>query len=80
MEGRAHAYLFASKGLKRWDSCAPEAILTAIGGKFTDLYGNFYEYNKNVDPLNKFGVLATAKGVDHLQYLSKIPEDVRNAL
>lgn len=32
MEGKAHAYVFASDGCKRWDTCAPEAILHAVGG------------------------------------------------
>lgn len=32
MEGRASAYVFASPGCKKWDTCAPEAILTAVGG------------------------------------------------
>lgn len=32
VEGRASAYVFASLGCKKWDTCAPEAILTAVGG------------------------------------------------
>lgn len=32
IEGRASAYVFASPGCKKWDTCAPEAILTAVGG------------------------------------------------
>lgn len=32
VEGRASAYVFASPGCKKWDTCAPEAILTAVGG------------------------------------------------
>lgn len=30
MEGKANAYVFASPGCKKWDTCAPEAILTGI--------------------------------------------------
>lgn len=48
MEGRAHAYVFASKGCKKWDTCAPEAVLAAIGGKLTDMDGKQYSYFKNV--------------------------------
>lgn len=32
VEGRASAYVFASPGCKKWDTCAPEAILNAVGG------------------------------------------------
>ena len=33
IEGKAHAYVFPSPGCKKWDTCAPEAILHALGGK-----------------------------------------------
>lgn len=33
IEGKASAYVFASPGCKKWDTCAPEAILHAVGGK-----------------------------------------------
>lgn len=32
VEGKASAYVFASPGCKKWDTCAPEAILHAVGG------------------------------------------------
>lgn len=31
IEGRAHAYVFASNGCRKWDTCAPEAVLTSLG-------------------------------------------------
>ena len=39
MEGEADAYIFPSSGTKKWDTCAPEAILVAAGGELTDIYG-----------------------------------------
>lgn len=33
LEGKASAYVFASPGCKKWDTCAPEAILRAVGGR-----------------------------------------------
>ena len=48
MEGRANVYVFARAGCKKWDSCAPEAVLRATGGELTDLAGNHYAYNKDV--------------------------------
>lgn len=79
-EGKAHAYVFASKGCKKWDTCAPQAVLEAVGGKLTDIFGNEYSYNENVEHPNKGGVFATAKSVDHDYLLAKIPADLKNLL
>uniref|UniRef100_A0A3Q3KD20 3'(2'),5'-bisphosphate nucleotidase 1 n=1 Tax=Monopterus albus TaxID=43700 RepID=A0A3Q3KD20_MONAL len=49
VEGKASAYVFASLGCKKWDTCAPEAILHAVGGKLTDMHGNAYRYDANCD-------------------------------
>ena len=38
IEGKAHAYVFPSPGCKKWDTCAPEAILHALGGKVSKIY------------------------------------------
>lgn len=80
IEGKAHAYVFASKGCKKWDTCAPEAVLASFGGKLTDIHGTPYQYDKNVQHLNARGVLATAPSVEHESLLSKIPEDIRKVL
>ena len=48
IEGKAHAYVFPSPGCKKWDTCAPEAVLHAMGGKLTDIHGNLYDYHKDV--------------------------------
>ena len=37
IEGKAHAYVFPSPGCKKWDTCAPEAILHALGGKVSEI-------------------------------------------
>lgn len=37
--GAADLYMHDGGGAKRWDTCAPEAILKAAGGRFTDLRG-----------------------------------------
>lgn len=46
LEGKAHAYVFASKGCKKWDTCAPEGVLRALGGVLTDIHGKEYDYSK----------------------------------
>ncbi|KAJ8924362.1 hypothetical protein NQ315_007158 [Exocentrus adspersus] len=79
LEGKAHAYVFASKGCKKWDTCAPEAVLEALGGKLTDIHGNHYSYAKDVQFPDSQGIFATARGVDHATLVSKIPQELREA-
>jgi len=78
LEGRCHAYIFASAGCKKWDTCAPEAVLREAGGVLTDMLGQTLLYNHDVDKGNKFGVLATAKKEWHQDYLEKIPQLVKD--
>uniref|UniRef100_A0A7N5P204 3'(2'),5'-bisphosphate nucleotidase 1 n=1 Tax=Ailuropoda melanoleuca TaxID=9646 RepID=A0A7N5P204_AILME len=78
IEGKASAYVFASPGCKKWDTCAPEVILHAVGGKLTDIHGNALQYNKEVKHMNSAGVLATLRNYDY--YASRVPESVKNAL
>jgi 3'(2'), 5'-bisphosphate nucleotidase len=80
IEGRAHAYLFASPGCKKWDTCAPEAVLHAIGGLLTDVHGNLYTYEHDVKRVNSGGTLATALAEEHPWYLSKMADEIRKAL
>ncbi|KAL2718440.1 hypothetical protein V1478_012316 [Vespula squamosa] len=80
LEGEAHAYVFASQGCKKWDTCAPEAVLHAIGGTLTDFYGEKYAYHAETIHPNLRGVLATAPGEAHQWYLNHIPEEVKQNL
>ncbi|XP_041831305.1 3'(2'),5'-bisphosphate nucleotidase 1 isoform X2 [Melanotaenia boesemani] len=78
VEGKASAYVFASPGCKKWDTCAPEAILHTVGGKLTDMYGNPYSYDADVKHMNSAGVLATLH--NHEYYVSRVPQSVLQAL
>lgn len=78
IEGKASAYVFASPGCKKWDTCAPEVILHAVGGKLTDIHGNALQYNKEVKHMNSAGVLAALRNYEY--YASRVPESVKNAL
>ncbi|XP_049788643.1 3'(2'),5'-bisphosphate nucleotidase 1 [Schistocerca nitens] len=80
LEGKAHAYVFASAGCKRWDTCAPEAVLVAAGGQLTDVHGHSYPYNSSTPHQNTAGVLATAPGQDHSWYLRRLPDAIRAML
>jgi len=76
LEGKAHAYVYPSAGCKRWDTAAPEAVLRAAGGELTDVYGNKYSYSKEneKDPLNKYGVFATAPSYNHTEFMKLISD------
>eukprot|EP01084_Bolivina_argentea_P138475 243766_1 len=53
IEGIADAYVFPSRGTKKWDTCAPEAVLLSLGGKLTKPDGSLYDYDpSNVKPMN----------------------------
>lgn len=80
LEGKAHSYVFASAGCKRWDTCGPEAVLEAAGGVLTDIHGDHYDYRRTDHVTNTKGVLGTAKGTDHASVLAKIPDSVKSAL
>lgn len=80
IEGKAHAYVFASPGCKKWDTCAPEAVLHAIGGKLTDIHGNTYQYQATVQRRNTGGVLATQGAKEHSWYLEHISDEVKETL
>jgi len=80
IEGRAHAYIYASPGTKKWDSCAPEAVLHAVGGRLTDVHGNTYTYEPTVKKANSTGTVATALASQHQWYLDKMVQDVQCSL
>lgn len=42
--GEADLYVHGGLGAKRWDTAAPEAILVAAGGRFSDLSGEPIDY------------------------------------
>ncbi|XP_059053164.1 3'(2'),5'-bisphosphate nucleotidase 1 isoform X2 [Achroia grisella] len=80
LEGKASVYVFASSGCKKWDTCAPEAILNAAGGKLTDVLGNFYKYGASEPHPNKTGVLAAINDELHSYAVNKIPQELKETL
>lgn len=79
VEGKANCYVFPSNGCKKWDTCAPEAILEASGGRLTDIFGNLIEYKIREDCkyANNFGVLASSNDDIHEKILAKIPDAIK---
>ncbi|MEO7331321.1 MAG: 3'(2'),5'-bisphosphate nucleotidase CysQ [Minicystis sp.] len=54
----ADLYVHEGLGAKRWDSCAPEAILAAAGGRFSDLDGASIDYT-SADLMLRNGLIAS---------------------
>ncbi|KAG0717917.1 3'(2'),5'-bisphosphate nucleotidase 1 [Chionoecetes opilio] len=80
LEGKAHVYVFASPGCKKWDTCAPQAVLEAAGGVLSDIQGKVIPYHASAPHRNSTGVLASAAGQDHQAFLTKIPQHVKDNL
>ncbi len=56
--GDCEVYVHPSSRVNLWDSCGPAAILTAAGGKMTDLHGETLNYS-GVEVRHRHGLLAT---------------------
>ena len=56
-ERDADLYVHLSDKSSLWDACAPDAILRAAGGRFTDLTGRSIDYG-STELKNKGGILA----------------------
>eukprot|EP00028_Trichosphaerium_sp_Am-I-7-wt_P015702 CAMPEP_0168512678 /NCGR_PEP_ID=MMETSP0405-20121227/2955_1 /TAXON_ID=498012 /ORGANISM="Trichosphaerium sp, Strain Am-I-7 wt" /LENGTH=290 /DNA_ID=CAMNT_0008531255 /DNA_START=44 /DNA_END=912 /DNA_ORIENTATION=+ len=61
LEGKADIYLYPQPGTKKWDTCAPDAVLQCVGGKLTDGEGVPINYSHTDDVRNLKGVIATSK-------------------
>jgi 3'(2'), 5'-bisphosphate nucleotidase len=57
-EGSRDLYVYPGSRTKVWDSCAPEAIIAAAGGRLTDTYGDSLVYDQ-VDLYNRKGLIAS---------------------
>ncbi|MCA9605369.1 MAG: 3'(2'),5'-bisphosphate nucleotidase CysQ [Myxococcales bacterium] len=70
----ADLYVHLSEHSSAWDSCAPEAILRAAGGCFTDLGGEAFVYGGE-DLKNRRGILA-CNNLDTLENVIDVVRDV----
>jgi 3'(2'), 5'-bisphosphate nucleotidase len=68
VRGQADLYVHGCRGAKHWDAAAPEAILCAAGGRFTDLDGAAIDYRNPSLALSR-GIVAS-NGAVHDRVLS----------
>jgi 3'-phosphoadenosine 5'-phosphosulfate (PAPS) 3'-phosphatase len=69
--GEADVYAHPTLGTKLWDSAAPQVLLHATGGCLTDMRGQPLPYDQAVVD-NRWGLLATRRGVDHAQLVEQL--------
>jgi len=68
--GEVDLYVNPSSKSKAWDTCAPEALLVAAGGKITDLWGEPLAYDR-AELSNARGLLAS-NGILHDAVLARL--------
>ncbi|XP_060077151.1 inositol monophosphatase 3-like [Ylistrum balloti] len=80
IRGNADAYVHITL-IKKWDICAPNAVLSALNGKMTTLEGDTidYKYKTEGDVKNHDGLLVTAAANDHYEFLSKLSKVAEEA-
>lgn len=70
VERKCDLYIHLSPRTKQWDTCAPEAILSEAGGRFTDIFGRAFRYN-TADIQNRNGLVAT-NGAAHERIIRQL--------
>ena len=70
IQGDADALVYLNYGNCRWDSCAGEAIVKAMGGIFTNQLGEDIDYDPSkADYQNKEGNIGTFDSEMHKQII-----------
>ncbi|KAK4872671.1 hypothetical protein RN001_014700 [Aquatica leii] len=69
VNGKADAYLHVT-AIKKWDICAGNAILNALGGRMTTKQNTVINYSDSDDVVNENGLIATLK--NHQYYVDKL--------
>lgn len=71
-EGVAETYVHTGGGLKRWDVCAVEALVTAAGGRVSDVTGAPIDYRG--ESLACAHGLVASNGLTHDAILARIAQ------
>lgn len=71
MEGHADAYVHNTL-IKKWDICAPNALIDSIDGHMSSLEGYSISYSMDDNVRHESGILAAASYVKHQKLFSKL--------
>lgn len=69
VHGAVDAYVHVT-AIKKWDICAGDAILQAVGGQMTTKDNEQINYSDDNNVVNEKGLLATINKVDHNNYIA----------
>jgi 3'(2'), 5'-bisphosphate nucleotidase len=70
-QGDRDLYVNPASRSSLWDSCGPEAILVAAGGRLTDLAGAPLDYTGRTSLANERGLVAS-NGVVHDEVIARL--------
>jgi len=70
MEKLVDVYVYPTMGCKLWDTCAPHALLNALGGTMTTPKGAKIQYSPPIDVNLTEGLIASLS--NHDQYIKKL--------
>ncbi|CAL8102855.1 unnamed protein product [Orchesella dallaii] len=75
VKGNVDVYVHVT-AIKKWDLCAGNAILAALGGTMTTVNGDLIDYSGHTEPLNSRGILGYLHDSELIKKLKKmeIPE------
>ena len=74
--GEVDTYVQPRGGLKFWDLCAPECIVRAMGGLFTDIGGNRLTYQAFNEPKLPAFIIGKTQSM-HTQILRRLKNFVK---
>ena len=77
VEGNANLYLHTT-AIKKWDICAGNAVLNAVGGRMTTLKGREIDYSFRESARNEDGIAAAVSERVQQQYLKKLTHALEN--
>lgn len=69
VKGNADLYLHTTR-IKKWDTCAGNAVLNAVGGKMTTIKGEELDYSFSGGPQNEDGLVAAMPETMQQKYLT----------
>lgn len=70
---KADLYLHTT-AIKKWDICAGNAVLNAVGGKMTTLKGREIDYSFTGTPANEDGLVVALPEIQQQKYLDKLTQ------
>jgi 3'(2'), 5'-bisphosphate nucleotidase len=81
IDGTSDCYLYPKDGCKRWDTCAPEALIRSLNGCLTDVFDKEYSYeNRPEDFLeNCYGVVASLDE-NNSKWIKYVSEEVKSSV